>query len=177
MLDVVAITGIPGAGKTTLALQLSELTGWHVLSTGDIARRVDPASLSNGDLADEAAFRAAYKREILGYRGLPVILDGLPRSRSQVELLPAEGTMVFFLWCRYDIALGRLLRRGRSDDSSLIAEKRIREQSALLEADSNDGWARKLAGWAGSINTSNTRPALIAGRVHDYITGAKRDAH
>ncbi len=181
MPEVVAITGLPGAGKTTLALGLSELTGWPIMSTGDIARRVDPAGLSRGELADEELFRAAFLGAIGAFTP-PVILDGLPRSRGQVELLPPD-TIVLSLWCRHDIAVGRLLRRGRSDDTEALAKKRVEEQSVLLEFEHSDrygpvrGWARDLAGWQGSLNTSVNKPGWILERVFDYVMGKRRDAH
>lgn len=173
---VLAIAGQPGAGKTTLANNLHEALGWPIISTGDIARRVDPEGLARGELADEAAFREAFFE---AYYDLgptlaePAILDGMPRSRAQLDYLPRER-LLMGLTCRIDIAIERQLRRGRAGDSAEIIEKRTREQSALLEVDHADGWLYHVAGWGAVVNTSQKPPALIASQVLEFLRGERR---
>lgn len=172
----IAVAGIPGAGKTTLARGLCrayEYTG--LISTGDIARRVDPAGLAAGGLADEDSFRAGWdermKAVAMGWR---YVLDGIPRSRGQMDLLPDDTTLIV-LTCRPDIARDRLLRRGREDDEPDIVSRRITEQSALLEVEHADGWLYTAAGWKRTINTSRKSPEDILIGVIDYLNGVRTE--
>lgn len=178
MIRSAAITGIPGSGKTTLAQKLAASGDWSYISTGDIARRIDPSSLSAGRMADERAFRVAYLETMAGLGhpdGVGVVLDGIPRSREQVEML-LPGMAVVFLTCRPDIARDRLSRRQRDDDTPDLIERRITEQSALLEADTKAGWAFTLAGWAATVNTSRKTADEVYGPVHDYLRGLRKEA-
>lgn len=172
----IAITGIPGSGKSTLAVGLAKERGWTIMSTGDIARAVDPDSLGQGGMADEAAFQAAF-HDALGVLdwSRTVVLDGIPRSPGQVPLLPSLTT-VLMLTVRPDIARDRLLRRGRPDDQADLIARRVQEQSALLDVEHADGWAYRLAGWHGVINTSQKRPTDILHDVLAYLDGRKREA-
>ena len=172
---VLAIAGIPGAGKTELATRLSARFGWEVISTGDIARRVDPDSLAAGKLADESLFRRAFLEAFYGTKhDGPVILDGLPRSRGQIALLPEES-MVIALTCRPDIAIERQKLRARPGDTDEIIEARTREQSDLLEVERADGWLYVFAGWNRTLNTSQRSREEIEERVSGYLTGEKRE--
>lgn len=184
-----AIAGPPGAGKTTLARGLKERLGWSVLSTGDIARRIDPESLANGGVADPVIFARAF-REALdaidaenamdGWSDQnpppPLILDGIPRYREQLDLLP-ESTVLVAVTCRIDICIDRQLRRGRpGDDDREMVEFRTRGQAGLLEVDQADGWLYQTAGWGAVVNTSRDLPAKIADDMVAYLTGQKREA-
>lgn len=173
---VIAITGIPGAGKTTLANGLVKARGWKVLSTGDIARRIDPAGVSAGVMAVEGAFRAAFAETFATLGQHPVVvLDGIPRSEEQLALLP-EGTVIIGLNCRPDIAKDRLLRRERSDDTAEIIDRRIAEQTDLLGINRQDGWLFGAAGWGGVVATSIKSPGQILIDVIGYLEGRKREA-
>lgn len=175
----VAIAGIPGAGKTTLAKALHERMGWPLLSTGDIARRIDPEAVALGEVAAEDAFADAFLErlheiEIIG--DYPVILDGIPRYRAQVDLLE-DKTVLLGLTCRTDIAIQRQLLRGRpGDDNAAMVEHRTKTQAELLEANLADGWLYRLAGWGGVINTGRLRREQVADGAIAYLTGMKREA-
>lgn len=172
---VIAITGIPGAGKTTLTEALSEALGIRALSTGGIARMVDPQSRADGAMADEESFRAAFVAALREHSDADVILDGIPRSRGQLDLLP-EGAKIIALTCRADIARDRLLRRGREDDQPEVIERRVREQGVLLDVDHADGWLYSVAGWGAVVNTSIKSPGQIAHDVIEYLQGRKKQA-
>lgn len=175
-LRVVAVAGIPGAGKTTLARALAEHYGWGYIGTGDTARAVDPKSLAQGGMADESLFREAFKMRLAKWTGPEmVVLDGIPRSRGQIELLPYFTTLLA-LTCRPDIARERLLRRGREDDTPDLVDRRITEQSDLLDVQHADGWLYTLAGWGRVINTSQKRPEEIAADVIAFLDGKKKQA-
>lgn len=173
---VIAITGIPGAGKTTLAKTVGAVLGYPVISTGDISRRVDPDGLAAGAMADEALLRRAFQQTLEDADwSTPNIVDGLPRSREQVALLP-YFTRIVNLTCRPDIARDRLLRRGREDDTPDIVARRIEEQSELLDIKHADGWLYALAGWGWSVNTSYKSPEQVAEGVLAALTGKKMQA-
>jgi len=173
---VLAIAGIPGAGKTTLASALSEHYGYGILSTGDVARSVDPLSLADGGLADEDLFRVAF-RVALDRQDWSkvVILDGIPRNRGQIDLLPYFAKIVVLV-CRPDVAKARLLARGRSDDTPELVERRVREQSILLDADHADGWIYQVVGWGSVVNTTRKRPEDVAADMIDFLDGHKKQA-
>lgn len=176
--DAIAIAGIPGSGKSTLAAGLHEALGWPVLSTGDIARRIDPVSITNGGVAHPEffarAFLAAY-REVRPTTGT-LILDGIPRYREQIDLLP-DRTILIGLTCRPDIAIERQIRRGRPGDDDVETVKfRTHAQAGLLEVDIADGWLYRLAGWGAVVNTSRDLPGDVTAGVVRYLTGTKREA-
>lgn len=177
--DTLAITGVPGTGKTTLALVLSKRLGWPVVSTGNIARVTDPGGLARGDMADEADFAIAFARHFALVRSLadtPVILDGIPRTVGQLGYLPSDTTRVMLLTARPDVAVDRLLRRGREDDTPELIERRMREQGALLQIDHADGWAFTVAGFHTSVNTTRKTPEMVAEGVIQYLLGNRTEA-
>jgi len=177
--DTLAITGVPGTGKTTLALALSTQLGWPVVSTGNIARVTDPGGLARGGMANEADFVVAFARHYALVRSLadtPVILDGIPRTVGQLGYLPADTTRVILLTARPDVAVDRLLRRGREDDTPELIERRMREQGALLQIDQADGWAFTIAGFHTAVNTSRKTPDMVAEGVIQYLLGNRTEA-
>lgn len=177
----VAIAGIPGAGKSSLAEALSDELGWPVLSTGDIARRIDPESIAAGGVADRSAFAAAFrlalKEAVAVHGGLwPIVLDGIPRYREQIDLLPFD-TVLVGLTCRPDIAIDRQLNRGRpGDEDRATVELRTRAQGDLLEVNVRNGWLYSLAGWGGVVNTGQKSREVIARDVSAYLRGEQTEA-
>jgi adenylate kinase family enzyme len=178
--DTLAITGVPGTGKTTLATILSERLGWPILSTGNIARVIDPGGLSRGDMAEETGFALAfgltYQKMLSLYPKAPVILDGIPRTVGQLEYLQPYSTRVLLLTARMDVAVDRLRRRGREDDTPELIERRIRQQGALLEIDNAKGWAFQIAGFHTSVNTTYKTPDVVAEGVIQYLLGNRTEA-
>lgn len=162
----IAVSGIPGSGKTTLVRNLATLhsrEGWVYISSGDIGRRVDPGGVEKGELADEALFEVAFGdalREINGNASV-VLLDGIPRSRGQLSYLWPD-TVVFALVCRPGVAFERLLHRGRSDDTPDIIRHRIDQQTALMDARHLDGWLYRAAGLHRMVDTSFLSPFEVA---------------
>lgn len=167
---IIAISGPPGAGKTTLAANLSAALEVQVLSTGDIARSVDPAAMKVGAMADEDAFRAEFLRRLDAVSG-SLILDGIPRSREQMALLP-PGTVVIGLTCSRGVAEQRLATRGRVDDTPVLIKRRLAEQRALLEVDKHDGWFFGL-GWDRVMSTDLKKPEQVLDGVLAFLEGRK----
>src|SRR5574338_64305 len=89
---LIAMVGLPGTGKSTLAKRLAEANGGVVLSK-DIVRSAlfPPPTLDYSAEADSIAFQAIYRAA--GYIArvfpeVPIILDGRTFSRaSQVREL------------------------------------------------------------------------------------------
>ena len=177
--DTLAITGVPGTGKTTLATALSEQLGWPVLSTGNVARVTDPGGLASGDMAEESDFALAFARHyqrMLNLSPTPIILDGIPRTVGQLGYLQPDTTRVLLLTARRDVAVDRLRRRGREDDTPELIEKRIRQQGALLQIDDPDGWAFQIAGFHTSVSTTYKTSGMVAEGVIQYLLGNRTEA-
>ena len=127
---IVALTGFPGAGKTTLAGPLAERLGARVVSPGDAARQHDPHALAEGRMADEGLIRdymTGQWREGVD----DLVLDGFPRTQEQADLLP-DGSLVVWLSVGLSVAAERLRGRGRADDTDQIIQRRLEEQSRLM---------------------------------------------
>lgn len=170
---VTAIAGIPGSGKSTLAKHLAKEFDLSLLTMHDLVQEVDPESLVRGDMANELLIRQAFIGWMAQHANERIVIDGWPRSEPQALLLPPDARVILLV-CRTDIARDRLLLRDRSDDRPHLVDKRIAEQSALLAA--NGGWAYRLSGWEGRMNTSLYRPEDVCRSVTRYMTGEKDQA-
>ena len=169
------LTGTPGSGKTTLAHRLSAVYGRPVLSTGDIARRIDPEALARGDWADPDLFREAMRDEvdrISGGADAAYIVDGYPRTLAQFQEIPAHpDLLVFYLCCvPSEIAVDRLTRRGRSDDTPDIIKTRVERQTEDLES-----WVRREIPWGHHLNTAKRTPDFVFETVRRYLDGERKE--
>lgn len=167
-----AISGTPGAGKTTLAEALAQRSGRTLIRSRDIVQSVDPGAIGDGRLADGPRIAAAFE-EMLAVRSGYLILDGMPRTPDQLDLLP-PGSLVFSLWCREDVALERISRRGRLDDDPQIAARRWREQAAILE---QDRWLREACTYTRQLNTANKNREQVVRGVWAYLTGESGEVY
>jgi adenylate kinase len=145
--------GPPGAGKGTQAQVLAQFLHIPHISTGDILRQaikdqtplgikaqnyVDSGQLVPDDLVEDLVKERLLKPDAAnGW-----ILDGFPRKVTQAiflqELLAQTnqgGEKVVNLDVPDDIVIGRLLSRGRKDDSEEIIRRRLeiyRQETAPL---------------------------------------------
>lgn len=170
----VAIIGSPGAGKTTLAAAVAAEFGLEVLTAGDIARRYDPGSIERGDMADPIIIKRGVEKFIASNDGW--VLDGYPRTPDQMLTLQAD-VEVILLNVERSIAVERLRKRGREDDTPELTTKKIDEQTRLMELDIPNGWAYTFAGWRRSVNTSRKRPWEISRDVVAYLRGEKHEVY
>lgn len=166
-----AITGHPGAGKTTLADALSADTGRPVISSHDLVAMADPQALIEGRLADRDRIAAAFQA-VIDQASNAVIVDGWPRTPDQVGMLP-EGSLIFALRCERQIAIERMIRRGRPDDTPAIAAKRYDEQAAILSG----AWLHEATTHTRSINTTYRRPDYLRETFTLYLDGKKREIY
>jgi dephospho-CoA kinase len=138
-MKIFIIVGMPASGKN-LARQYADSKGLPYFATGDLVRR----EVSRMGLEPNAPNMARVSTELRGKDGLgvtrlalstalearsPVVfLEGM-RSWPEIELIrgDAEAVVVAFLAPR-KVRLGRILSRGRSDDSpDQFQERDLRE--------------------------------------------------
>lgn len=149
------LLGPPGAGKGTQAVLLSEKLGVPHISTGDLFRAnigqetqvgleakkyLDAGDLVPSEITNRMVeARVAEPDAVNGF-----LLDGFPRTVGQAEALEkilaehdTELDAVLSLVVDEDVVVGRMLSRGRADDSEDVIRNRLRvyrdETSPLLE--------------------------------------------
>ena len=137
------LVGPPGAGKGTQATALSEKLGIPHISTGDLFRKniaeetelgrqvkhiLDSGGLVPDDITNQMLIERLHQPDTDdGF-----LLDGFPRNIGQAEVLSkvlAESDQkldaVVQLEVDEDVLVGRLLSRGRSDDSEDVIRHRL----------------------------------------------------
>jgi len=133
----ILLFGYPGSGKGTQGQILAALPGFHHVAMGDILRGLTPAHplyaairepVTQGNLVPDELVMELFASHVEGLKLPPsdlVIVDGVPRSRKQVELLNRIVEVIkIFKLSIYDetIVMDRLRRRAakqnRPDDAS-----------------------------------------------------------
>lgn len=143
--------GPPGAGKGTQAQRIAEELGIPHISTGDmfrhhvstgteLGRQVDEIMRSGGYVPDEVTVAMLEGRLRMEDAAEGFILDGFPRTATQVEALDGllgddglDRVVVFDV--DEEALVERLLARGRADDSEETIRTRFRvyqDQTAPL---------------------------------------------
>lgn len=135
--------GPPGAGKGTQAKILADHWGVPHISTGDILREAIKEQTSLGIKAKSYVDSGQLVPDLLVQDMVEErlqrtdttsgwILDGFPRTVSQAAFLDnllqkmnLDGVMVINLDVPDDVVVGRLLERGRKDDSEEIIRHRL----------------------------------------------------
>ena len=123
----ITLIGLPGAGKSTLARLLSGIFNVILISSGDLARSSGFAGSEAEKMGqldpDEDKIRKLVKQAIGDSD--QYILDGFPRTISQINDLNIELDAVLYLNASESTGTQRILNRGRPDDTEDIAKSRI----------------------------------------------------
>jgi adenylate kinase len=149
------LVGPPGAGKGTQAITLSDRLGVPHISTGDLFRahvgeqtplgQEAKRYMDSGELVPDSVTNEMVRERLsepdakTGF-----LLDGFPRNTKQAEVLGQILTeselaldAVIQLQVPEDVVVGRLLARGRADDSEEVIRRRqqiyVSETAPLLE--------------------------------------------
>ena len=138
----ICITGLPGAGKGTLASNLCNYAASElgieslVIVTGDIAREISKESRETGAFAPEEEMRKRINEYVAEARssGAAVIMEGFPRALPQLVL--AEQILVRPLHVIMETpvmtCIRRLIGRGRQDDTADSIGNRISEHQRIV---------------------------------------------
>ena len=149
------LVGPPGAGKGTQAVTLSGRLGVPHISTGDLFRahvgEMTPLGkeakryLDSGELVPDSVTNEMVRERLAEPDAKDgFLLDGFPRNTKQADVLGqilAESDTsldaVIQLHVPEDVVVGRLMARGRADDSEDVIRRRQQiytsETAPLLE--------------------------------------------
>lgn len=135
---MIAFFGAPGSGKSLQGQLVAARHDWRWLSTGQILRDSrDPKILSklkDGQMINDGVMLPLVTDAIKKSSDIDrLVLDGFPRTRSQVEWLLSSNTqlgrkisLVIYLVVSDEELDKRLSLRGRADDSE--AERQYRQE-------------------------------------------------
>jgi adenylate kinase len=149
------LVGPPGAGKGTQAIALSEQLRIPHISTGDLFRahvgQETPLGqeakryLDSGELVPDSVTNEMVRERLAEPDAKAgFLLDGFPRNTKQADVLGeilAESDLkldaVIQLQVSEDVVVGRLMARGRADDTEDVIRRRqqiyVSETAPLLE--------------------------------------------
>lgn len=130
---IVCLTGMPGAGKSTIAEGLKKSEGYHVINMGDAIRaeayqRGLEASRENlakimlelREKNGPGAVAELIKPEILSSQTNVILIDGV-RSNEEIQVLQTVGNVkLLSIHASVDTRFDFLSKRGRSDDPKSI---------------------------------------------------------
>ena len=135
----ILLIGPQGSGKSTQGQLLADYLRIPYISTGDIFRekllqdtaegRQIKQTLDKGQLVDDQTTKTLITDRLQrtdaqnGY-----ILDGYPRTSEQVDLFTTSNfkpDWIVYLKIPDDIAIKRLIRRGRADDTPELIKTRL----------------------------------------------------
>ena len=129
----------PGGGKGTQGIRVAEALGVEHISSGELLReavaqdtplgREVAAHMAAGRLAPDAVVTQAVKPVLEQRDGY--VLDGFPRTIAQTAGIDFD--LVLYLDVPDDVITGRLLARGRADDTADVIVQRLRQYEADTE--------------------------------------------
>jgi adenylate kinase len=132
----VLVFGAQGSGKSTHAKYISEQQKTPYIYTGDLFRMLEKENsprgkqiknlMSKGILIPNELSIPAFDEYIKKFnisKGL--VLDGYPRSVDQAKSLPFDINLVVHVTLPENVAIERLIARGRYDDTPDAIRKRL----------------------------------------------------
>ncbi len=125
---IVCLTGMPGAGKSTIATGLKE-KGYEIINMGNEVRQeakkrnLEPTGKNLGKLMLElrekngpGAVAELIKPNISNSKSDVIVIDGI-RSNAEIKVLKKLGVVkILSVHASTDTRFGFLTKRGRSDD-------------------------------------------------------------
>lgn len=156
----IVVLGPPGSGKSTQARLLSEKTGLKLFSTGEALRQIakNPNhkdheiiknEMASGNIVDDNIVNPILSEELLNNLGDHMVIDGVPRRFSQVNLLDytleqvgKQIDLAIFIDTSVEESIKRILSRSklenRSDDNMKSVSTRVilyhKETEPVLKA-------------------------------------------
>lgn len=135
--EKILVLGGQGSGKSTQAKMLAEKLGLPYIEMGQLFREKSKAEGTEAGEIREALVAGNLVPDIVATRTLRerikkndckngFVLEGYPRNYAQLEGLPRDITRVFFIKVPDNIAIKRLIERGRHDDSLDVITKRLK---------------------------------------------------
>ena len=125
----ISVMGVPGAGKTTQSQILQGTLGTMHVSSGDLVRtyltdKSTSDELAKGHLAPDELAVQKLVRDAIGSSNR-YVLDGFPRMIDQIKSTGITIDAVIRLSVPVNVAIERLLSRGRPDDTKDVIESRL----------------------------------------------------
>ena len=134
-MQFVAVAGLPGSGKTTVA-KIVEKRGYVYMSMGDVVRAVAQKTGMTPDkvavfMRLEKGRRAVVKHILETAKGERFVIDGL-RSPEELDALEEVGkTFLIYVVASKRTRCTRLYSRGRSDDPLTYSQFLMRDLREL----------------------------------------------
>ncbi len=140
---IVCLTGMPGAGKSTIAAGLKE-KGLEVINMGDEVRteakkrNIEPTGDNLGKLMLElrqingqGAVAELIKPKIKNSKSNIILIDGI-RSNAEIDVLKKIGTVkILSVHASTNTRFDYLSKRGRTDDPSDVSKFNERDQREI----------------------------------------------
>lgn len=134
----ILVTGPQGSGKSTQAVLLAQDLGVPYIQLGEILRNI--ALIDDSKKAEKVREKLQAGKlvdfdlvaEIINKRLQQVdcsrgfVLDGYPRSMTDIQNLNQKLDRVIFLRISEKVGVDRLLKRGRADDTRGLISERLR---------------------------------------------------
>lgn len=134
--NIIAIVGMPGAGKSTLARAIAEMFDLQLVVTGDLARelaKTDPEvaqAMLDGRMAPKEKMNEAMRKVVAEaiILGKTIVLEGYPRYAEQMDdlqFIGGDSVRYVVVGCNDGVARQRMLERRRDDDKPDIIDRRL----------------------------------------------------
>lgn len=145
--------GPQGSGKTTQAKILAEKLGFKYLGTGEMFREILEKKeegwekikvILEGKLVNDEITCNFVKNRLEGLNNEKgIIIDGYPRNVEQKNIFDPDFDIIIYIKVSDEVAVSRLLGRGRIDDTVEAIKKRLElyhlETGPLLDVFLNEG--------------------------------------